>query len=392
MDHLFGYTGRAFDDETGLQNNLHRWFDPVTGRWASEDPIGFAAGDANLYRYVGNGPTNGVDPDGLAAIGELKQLAKESDPLSSSGESSDLPPVTFDFGFMGATTGQDQGGQPLWPLTEDGYKKWGYRHRHDPLTEEDAEATRKLLAAWPENGDPALRQILEYGLAHGLPRHHTNADRNKDQDLLATDRETLEPQAYLAAAILALRDGASVEPCKAGELAIVAHEIAYGALLADFWEPFLAKGLTGKDWDDSQFVMELAKKTKEVLDSATDEELAQGRAYLENRGKIRRDVQAGAALPGPAMCRIPRKPRQISVIHNTKKAAKDTAAHAHGGKPRPTPPKSDKAKRKAYEEQQKYKKPESHPNSDYPETHYHDSNKSTQIKRHGVNRHHKFKE
>ena len=65
VDHLFGYTGRAFDDETGLQNNLHRWYDPVVGRWASEDPIGFAAGDANLYRYVGNGPTNGVDPTGL---------------------------------------------------------------------------------------------------------------------------------------------------------------------------------------------------------------------------------------------------------------------------------------------------------------------------------------
>ncbi|REJ69682.1 MAG: hypothetical protein DWQ31_03500 [Planctomycetota bacterium] len=65
VDHLFGYTGRAFDEATGLQNNLHRWYDPVTGRWASEDPIGFAAGDANSYRYVGNGPTNGVDPTGL---------------------------------------------------------------------------------------------------------------------------------------------------------------------------------------------------------------------------------------------------------------------------------------------------------------------------------------
>ncbi|REK25141.1 MAG: RHS repeat-associated core domain-containing protein, partial [Planctomycetota bacterium] len=64
VDHLFGYTGRAFDDETGLQNNLHRWFDPVTGRWASEDPIGFAAGDANLYRYVGNFSTGAIDPRG----------------------------------------------------------------------------------------------------------------------------------------------------------------------------------------------------------------------------------------------------------------------------------------------------------------------------------------
>ncbi len=31
----------------------------------SKDPIGFAAGDANLYRYVGNGPTNATDPSGL---------------------------------------------------------------------------------------------------------------------------------------------------------------------------------------------------------------------------------------------------------------------------------------------------------------------------------------
>ena len=30
------------------------------------DPLGFNAGDANLYRYVGNNPTNTVDPTGLA--------------------------------------------------------------------------------------------------------------------------------------------------------------------------------------------------------------------------------------------------------------------------------------------------------------------------------------
>jgi RHS repeat-associated protein len=54
-----------FDTETGLQNNLHRWYDPGTGRWLNEDPIGFAAGDANLYRYVGNGVTGARDPKGL---------------------------------------------------------------------------------------------------------------------------------------------------------------------------------------------------------------------------------------------------------------------------------------------------------------------------------------
>jgi RHS repeat-associated protein len=65
VDCLFGYTGRQSDDATGLQNNLNRWYDSVVGRWASEDPIGFLADDANLYRYCENSPTDCVDPSGL---------------------------------------------------------------------------------------------------------------------------------------------------------------------------------------------------------------------------------------------------------------------------------------------------------------------------------------
>ncbi len=63
---LFGYTGRPFDSAASLQNNGERWYDSVTGRWLSEDPAGFAAGDPNLTRYVGNGPANATDPSGLA--------------------------------------------------------------------------------------------------------------------------------------------------------------------------------------------------------------------------------------------------------------------------------------------------------------------------------------
>jgi RHS repeat-associated protein len=65
VDEAFAYTGRLFDQTTGLQNNLNRWYDASVARWLSEDPIGFAAGDGNLYRYVGNGPTYGVDPEGF---------------------------------------------------------------------------------------------------------------------------------------------------------------------------------------------------------------------------------------------------------------------------------------------------------------------------------------
>jgi RHS repeat-associated protein len=60
-----GWTGRERDGVSGLQYNRARWYDPSSGRWASLDPLGFDAGDANLYRYVGNSPTNATDPSGL---------------------------------------------------------------------------------------------------------------------------------------------------------------------------------------------------------------------------------------------------------------------------------------------------------------------------------------
>jgi len=58
------FTSREFDAETGLYYNRARYLDPTTGRWTTQDPLGFAAGDANLYRYVGNTPTMLVDPSG----------------------------------------------------------------------------------------------------------------------------------------------------------------------------------------------------------------------------------------------------------------------------------------------------------------------------------------
>lgn len=64
VDLLFGFTARPFDETTGLQNKLHRWYDPSVGRWVSEDPIGFSGIDANVGRYVGNSPSQFVDPFG----------------------------------------------------------------------------------------------------------------------------------------------------------------------------------------------------------------------------------------------------------------------------------------------------------------------------------------
>jgi RHS repeat-associated protein len=61
----FKVTGREWDSEIGLQFNRARYYDPGIGRWISQDPSGFAAGDADLYRYVTNSPIVRNDPTGL---------------------------------------------------------------------------------------------------------------------------------------------------------------------------------------------------------------------------------------------------------------------------------------------------------------------------------------
>ena len=64
----FTYTGREYDVETGLYYYRARYYNPQTGTFLNEDPIGFSGGDANLYRYVGNNPTNFTDPSGKFCI------------------------------------------------------------------------------------------------------------------------------------------------------------------------------------------------------------------------------------------------------------------------------------------------------------------------------------
>ena len=45
----YQFTGRELDRFTGLQYSRARWYHPAIGRFISEDPIGFAGGDINLY-------------------------------------------------------------------------------------------------------------------------------------------------------------------------------------------------------------------------------------------------------------------------------------------------------------------------------------------------------
>lgn len=101
----FGFTGRELDKEIEAYFFRARYYSVDAGRFVSEDTIGFAGLDVNLFRYVHNSPVNAIDPSGNNAIS-----CATSDP--------EVKPIT---------------------TTE---KK---KRRRDPLTDADDRIYRKLL-------------------------------------------------------------------------------------------------------------------------------------------------------------------------------------------------------------------------------------------------------
>ena len=77
------FPGQYADPETGLHYNNHRYYDPLTGRYLTPDPLGLAAAP-NPHTYVPN-PTIATDPLGL--IDDLCSPAgQDPQTLPSSGK------------------------------------------------------------------------------------------------------------------------------------------------------------------------------------------------------------------------------------------------------------------------------------------------------------------
>nr|WP_289623609.1 RHS repeat-associated core domain-containing protein [Paracidovorax valerianellae] len=87
VDQPFRFQGQQFDEETGLHYNRFRYYDPVVGRFVSQDPIGLRGG-TNLFTYAPN-PIDWSDPWGLTgAKGTLdgKNIPNKSQTGLSTGE------------------------------------------------------------------------------------------------------------------------------------------------------------------------------------------------------------------------------------------------------------------------------------------------------------------
>jgi RHS repeat-associated protein len=70
----FKFSLMQYDATTGQYYDHARGYVAALGRFTSQDPLGLSAGDSNVYRYVGNSPTNATDPTGTVGgffVGQL---------------------------------------------------------------------------------------------------------------------------------------------------------------------------------------------------------------------------------------------------------------------------------------------------------------------------------
>lgn len=87
----YRFSTKPQDAETGLYYYGYRYYDPLTGRWLSRDPIG-EEGGINLYGFVGNVGVNDIDYLGLVEAGswddfEEAYKAAHAEVRRSGGES-----------------------------------------------------------------------------------------------------------------------------------------------------------------------------------------------------------------------------------------------------------------------------------------------------------------
>lgn len=167
VDTRYLFTGREFDQETGLYYYRARYYDQSTGRFISEDPIGFNGGDSNLYGYVSNNPITLIDPYGLQACG----CSDEDNNLSRAGQGS---ANYFGASFLNDSLVRDQytrGVSNLDPTDSAGRTllKQQARNATSPLGQKIAEAIRPIKGEGGRIGGTANKTNARINQLYGKP-------------------------------------------------------------------------------------------------------------------------------------------------------------------------------------------------------------------------------
>ena len=155
-----GFTGHIRDHATGLTYAQARYYNPVTARFLSPDPVGFAEMEGDWryfqrYAYTANDPVNATDPDGearvllRAVLWGLKRSREMQRQYREERRNSAAPPPSGDIVFDNDEHGGEVPALPEGPVGE-GPRPGGGRINSGPLAPEhggtgDAEKDFEIL-------------------------------------------------------------------------------------------------------------------------------------------------------------------------------------------------------------------------------------------------------
>jgi RHS repeat-associated protein len=156
----FKYIGRSgyyFDSDTVYSFLRARYYNPIFGRFLSRDPLGLAAGDENLYRFVSSDPLNSSDPSGLEAT-ILRPGDPGAPPIAQIlGDPTVQDQLNWYWHRVGANSGREEGGYVLYNtctkkfmLTVDGMQQIAH-HRINRLPGGPASITTEYPSGRPLN-------------------------------------------------------------------------------------------------------------------------------------------------------------------------------------------------------------------------------------------------
>ncbi len=91
LQQLIRLPGQQYDEESGLYYNRHRYYDPLQGRYITQDPIG-QKGGWNFYQYPLN-PVQYIDPFGLADMNFYDESLRRNVSLHAATDKINIPGV-----------------------------------------------------------------------------------------------------------------------------------------------------------------------------------------------------------------------------------------------------------------------------------------------------------